>query len=178
MTFGKKASIYNSLASSAIVLLCIDPFILWDVGFQLSYYAVLGIVSAQQYVYNLFYFKNKILNETWKLAAVSLSAQIFTMPVCIYYFHQLPLLFLLSNLIAIPLSTIALWGCIFLVFVSPVHALALYLGKAVTASIWLLNHSVLVINAIPFSLWDGISVTVLETIVLLFCFYFFSLLVY
>jgi competence protein ComEC len=172
-TLGKKASIYNSLALSAFVLLCYDPFILWDVGFQLSYCAVLGIVIAQRYVYSWLYLKNKYLNEIWKLAAVSLSAQIFTMPVCLYYFHQLPLLFLLSNVIAIPLSTVALWGCIFLVFISPLHTAALYIGKAVTFSIWLLNHAVLLINAIPFSLWDGVSITVTETIILYFIFSFF-----
>jgi len=172
-TFDKKASIFNSLASSAFVLLCYDPFMLWDVGFQLSYCAVAGIVIAQKYVYNWFYFSNKILNEIWKLAAVSLSAQIFTLPLCIYYFHQFPLLFLLSNVVAIPLSTIALWGCIFLVFVSPIHVVALYLGKAVTISIWLLNHAVLFINAIPFSLWDGLTISVAETIILYFIVIFF-----
>jgi len=172
-TFGKKASIYNSLASSAFVLLCYDPFMLWDVGFQLSYCAVLGIVIAQKYVFNWFYFSSKLLNEIWKLAAVSLSAQIFTLPVCIYYFHQFPLLFLLSNVVAIPLSTIAFWGCIFLVVISPIHVLALYFGKAVMASIWLLNHAVLFINAIPFSLWDGISITVTETFILYLVIIFF-----
>ncbi|MEO8765897.1 MAG: ComEC/Rec2 family competence protein [Ginsengibacter sp.] len=166
MTINKRASIYNSLASSAFVLLCYDPFMLWDVGFQLSYLAVAGIVIAQRYIYNWFYFRNKILNETWKLAAVSLSAQLFTLPVCIYYFHQLPLMFLLSNVIAIPLSTVALWGCIIVVCVSPIHLPALYLGKAVSISIWLLNHSVFLINAIPFSLWDGIVLSVTGTILL------------
>ncbi|KAA9041842.1 ComEC family competence protein [Ginsengibacter hankyongi] len=172
-TFGKKASIYNSLASSAFVLLCYDPFMLWDVGFQLSYCAVLGIVIAQKYVFNWFYFSSKLLNKIWKLAAVSLTAQIFTLPLCLYYFHQFPLLFLLSNVVAIPLSTIALWGCIFLVAISPIHLLALYFGKAVMASIWLLNHAVIFINAIPFSLWDGISITVTETIILYLIISFF-----
>ena len=173
MAFNKSSSIYNSLASSAFALLCYDPFMLWDVGFQLSYFAVSGIVIAQRYIYDWFYFSNKLLNETWKLAAVSLSAQIFTLPVCIYYFHQLPVMFLLSNIIAIPLSTVALWGCIILVFISPLHVVALYLGKAITVSIWLLNHTVLLINALPFSLWDGISLTVSGTILLYMVFIFF-----
>lgn len=173
MAFNKNSSIYNSLASSAFVLLCYDPFMLWDVGFQLSYLAVLGIVISQRYIYNWFYFSNKLLNETWKLASVSLSAQIFTLPVCIYYFHQLPILFLLSNVIAIPLSTVALWGCIILVFVSPLHLVALYFGKVITASIWLLNHIVLFLNALPFSLWDGISLSVTGTILLYIVFIFF-----
>ena len=169
-SFNKRNSIYNSLAISAFVLLCYDPFMLWDVGFQLSYLAVLGIVISQKYIYQWFYFKNKLLNETWKLASVSLAAQLFTLPICIYYFHQFPLLFLISNMIAIPLSTIALWGCIVIVALSPIPFAALYFGKLVWASIWLLNHSVLVINSIPFSLWDKISVSVTGTILLYFMF--------
>ena len=98
-TFNKNASIFNSLASSAFVLLCYDPFILWDAGFQLSYVAVTGIVISQRYIYNWFYFSNKILNEAWKIGSVSLSAQVFTLPACLYYFHQMPLLFVFSNII-------------------------------------------------------------------------------
>ncbi len=167
-SFDKRNSIYNSLAISAFVLLCYDPFMLWDVGFQLSYLAVLGIVVTQKYIYKWFYFKNKILNAAWELASVSLAAQLFTLPVCIYYFHQFPLLFLLSNLIAIPLSTVALWGCIAVLAFSPVPLVAAYLGKLVWGVVWLLNHSVLVVNAIPFSLWNGLLLSLSETIVLYF----------
>ncbi len=167
-TFKQKTSIYNSMASSAFVLLCINPFLLWDVGFQLSYCAVLGIVIAQRYIYNWFYFRNKLIDKIWKLASVSLSAQIFTLPICLYYFHQLPLLFLLSNVIAIPLATLVLWGCLFLVFVSPIHILAIYWGRFIAGLIWLLNHAVLFINDLPFSLWDRISISATETFILYF----------
>jgi competence protein ComEC len=166
MTFNKRTSIYNSLASSAFLLLCIDPYMLWDVAFQLSYLAVLGIVTAQRYIYNWFYFQNKLLRGIWQLASVSLAAQLFTLPVCLYYFHQLPLLFLLSNLIAIPLATLILWSCIALIVISPLHILAIYLGKIITCIIWCLNHSILYINTLPLSLWDGISITIAETILL------------
>lgn len=165
-SFDKKNSIYNSLAISAFVLLCYDPFMLWDVGFQLSYLAVLGIVIFQKYIYNWFLFKNKFFNWGWKLASISLAAQLLTLPICIYYFHQFPLLFLLSNMIAIPLSTVALWGCIAIVAISPIPFVALYLGKLVWLSIWLLNHSILLINWIPFSLWNGLSVSITATILL------------
>jgi competence protein ComEC len=173
-SFDKRNSIYNSLAVSAFVLLCFDPFMLWDVGFQLSYLAVLGIVIFQKYIYNWFYFKNKILNAGWKLGSVSIAAQLLTLPICIYYFHQFPLLFLLSNMVAIPLSTVALWGCITIVSLSFIPAAALYLGKLVWCSIWLLNHSVLVINSIPFSLWNGLSISVVSTILLYFIFIAFT----
>ena len=169
-SINKRNSIYNSLAISAFILLCYDPFMLWDVGFQLSYLAVLGIAICQKYIYQWFYFKNKILNAGWKLISVSLAAQLFTLPVCIYYFHQFPLLFLVSNMIAIPLSTVILWSCIILIALSPIPLAGLYLGKLVWAFIWLLNHSILVINSIPFSLWKGISISVTDTIILYFIF--------
>ncbi|MGH2648151.1 MAG: ComEC/Rec2 family competence protein, partial [Ginsengibacter sp.] len=173
VTFNKKASIYNSLASSAFVLLCIDPFMLWDVGFQLSYYAVSGIVISQRYIYNWFYFHNKLLRSIWQLVSVSLSAQLFTFPICIYYFHQFPLLFLLSNLVAIPLSTLILWSCLALIVISPLSIVAAYAGKIIYGLIWMLNHCVLFINDLPFSLWDGISISVTDTIILYFTVIFF-----
>lgn len=164
--FNKKSSVYNSLAASAFLLLCFNPFILWDVGFQLSYLAVLGIVVAQKNISNWLYFKNKYAQRAWQLAAVSLSAQLFTFPLCFYYFHQLPLLFLFSNMVAIPLATLALWGCLILLFISPISIAAVYVGKAVYGIIWLLNHTVLFFDSIPFALWQGVSVSVAETILM------------
>ncbi|MDQ2719330.1 MAG: competence protein ComEC family protein [Bacteroidota bacterium] len=164
--FNKNSSIYNSLCCSAFLLLCFDPFILWNVGFQLSYSAVLGIVILQKHIYNWFSFKNKILDYTWNMASVSIAAQVFTIPICFYYFHQLPLLFLLANLIAIPLATIALWGCIGLIILSPVALLSVYFGKLVTVFLWLMNHSVLLINSLPFVLWNDIFISILSTILL------------
>ena len=164
-SLNSRNSIYNSLAVSALVLLCYDPFMLWDVGFQLSYLAVLGIVICQKYIYNWFYFKNKLVNEIWELTSISLAAQVFTLPVCIYYFHQFPLLFLLSNIIAIPLSTLVLFGCIALVVISPISLAAIYLGKVIWAFIWVLDLSILAINSIPFSLWGGLFISVTDTII-------------
>jgi len=173
-SFNKKAFIYNSLAVSAFLLLCYDPFMLWDVGFQLSYLAVLGIVIFQKYFYNWLSLKNKFLDEAWKLASVSLAAQLLTLPVCIYYFHQFPFLFLLSNMIAIPLSTLILWACIAIAILSPISFAALYLGKLAWAAIWLLNHFIVLIDSIPFSLWSGLSLPKSATMVLYLIFILFS----
>ena len=164
--FNKTGLVYNSIAASALFLLCFNPFVLWDVGFQLSYLAVLGIVFAQKPISNWFYFNNKLLQKTWQLAAVSLSAQLFTFPLCLYYFHQLPLLFLLSNLLAIPLATLALCASLILILISPLTLAAFYFAKILYAIIWLLNHSVLFFNSIPYSLWTGISISVIETVLL------------
>jgi len=166
--FDKKGSIYNSIAASAFFLLCFNPFLLWDVGFQLSYLAVLGIVIAQKPIANWIYFKNKFLRRLWQLAAVSLAAQLFTFPLCLFYFHQLPLLFLFSNLIAIPLATAVLCGCLILILISPVTPVATYFAKVVYVIIWSLNHSVLFFDSIPYSLWSGISISKSETLLLYF----------
>ncbi|HUZ57675.1 MAG TPA: ComEC/Rec2 family competence protein [Hanamia sp.] len=170
--FKKRASVYNSLCVSAFALLCFDPFLLWNVGFQLSYLAVLGIVVLQKPVYHWIYTKNKILDLIWKMASVSIAAQMFTVPLCFYYFHQLPLLFLVVNLIAIPLATLALWGCIVLLILSPLGVLPVYFGKLVSGVLWLMNHSVLFISTLPFALWNNVSISVFETILL--CIIFIS----
>lgn len=164
--FQKTSSIYNSLCASAFLLLCIDPYLLWNVGFQLSYLAVLGIVILSKPIYGWLYFKNKIPDYIWKMASVSIAAQVFTIPICFYYFHQLPFLFLVANIIAIPLATVALWGCIALIALSPLDFITVYLGKVLTAILWLMNHSVLLINKVPFALWENVSLSVFDTILL------------
>ncbi|MDP4285355.1 MAG: ComEC/Rec2 family competence protein [Bacteroidota bacterium] len=172
-TINKHGSVYNSLAASAFILLCYNPFLLWDVGFQLSYLAVLGIVIAQPHIANWFYFKNKILQKIWQFAALSVAAQLFTFPVCLYYFHQFPLLFLLTNIFAIPLVMLILPGLLLLVLMAPLPVAALYWGKCIFGLLWLLNQSVLFINSIPFSLWQGFSVSTTEVLLLygiVFCF--------
>lgn len=175
--FNKKSSIYNSLAASAFLLLSFNPFILWDVGFQLSYLAVLGIVIGQKNISNWIYLKNKYAQKIWELAAVSIAAQLFTFPLCFYYFHQLPLLFMFSNMIAIPLATLTLWGCLLLVFISPITIAAFYFGKLLYGIIWLLNSSVLFFDSIPFALWRGVSLSFMETTLLymIVCFSIYGL---
>jgi competence protein ComEC len=159
----KQSSIYNSLAASAFVLLCYNPYFLWAVGFQLSYLAVLSIVIFQKPIYNCFYVKNKWVDKVWQLMAVSIAAQLLTFPVCIYYFHQFPNLFLISNMIAVPLSSFILYAEIVLVVFSWVPFVGHYAGKLVAASVNLMNKIVLWINDLSFAVWDKIPATVLST---------------
>ena len=119
----RNASIYNTLALSALLLLLYNPFWLWDVGFQLSYAAVLSIIIFFKPIYNWFYFQNKMIDAVWKLMAVTLAAQLLTTPFSLYYFHQFPLLFFITNLVAVPLSSAILIGEILLcglAFIPPV----------------------------------------------------------
>jgi competence protein ComEC len=159
----KQASIYNSLAASAFVLLCHNPYYLWAVGFQLSYLAVLGIVIFQKPLYHCFYIKNKWIDKVWQLMTVSTAAQLLTFPVCIYYFHQFPNLFLVSNMIAVPLAGLILYVEIALVGFSSVPFIGTGLAKLVTGLVWLMNKIIVWINDLSFAVWDKIPATVLST---------------
>ncbi|MBA2250736.1 MAG: ComEC family competence protein [Chitinophagaceae bacterium] len=164
--FARRSSIFNSLAASAFILLCYNPYFLWDVGFQLSYLAVAGIVIFQKPVYNWFYLKNKMADKIWKLAAVSLAAQIFTFPVCLFYFHQFPNTFLLTNLIMVPLSSLILFIEIFLVAFAWIPFVATFIGKVTWHLVWLMNRIILFFNNLPYALWKGFSATLTSTIIL------------
>lgn len=110
-TFAKNKNGYNTLAFAAFCQLIYNPFLIWDVGFQLSYISVLGLIYLQPKIYKWIYVKNKWLNKVWELVALSLAAQTVTFPLCIYYFHQFPVYFLLGNLfISIPLILIMILG--------------------------------------------------------------------
>ncbi len=165
----KRTSIYNTLALSAFLLLCYNPYWLWDVGFQLSYSAVLSIIIFMRPIYNLFYIKNKLLDFFWKLNAVTLAAQILTLPVSIYHFHQFPTHFILTNFVAVPLSSLILLGEIFLCVISFIAPVALFVGKILSWLIWLMNSYIEKIEALPFSLWDGLQIN-MPQVVFLFIF--------
>jgi competence protein ComEC len=95
--------------------------------------------------------------------AVSIAAQLLTFPVCIYYFHQFPNLFLISNMIAVPLSGFILYAEIALVVFSGIPFIGTYLGKLVGLSVEFMNKIILWINDISFAVWDKIPATVLST---------------
>ncbi len=165
-SFSKKASIYNNLAASAFLLLCYNPFWLWDVGFQLSYSAVLSIVIFMKPIYNLIYIQNKILDFIWQLTAVTLSAQILTTPISIFHFHQFPNYFLLTNLIAVPLSSIILFGELLLCAVSFIPFIAKFVGIVLYKLIWLLNSFIEHVETMPQSLWNSLQINILQVIFL------------
>jgi competence protein ComEC len=161
--FFKQASIYNSLASSAFLLLCYDPFLLWDVGFQLSYFAVVGIVWLQKPIQNLYYTKNKVIQYLWEMCSITIAAQILTLPICIYYFHQIPTTFLFTNLICVPLSTAILFAEIALVICATIPPLATLIGKFIYVLTWCMNALIGFFNNLPLSLLDKIHATAYTT---------------
>lgn len=149
-------NIYNTLAASAFLLLCYDPWLLLDAGFQLSYLAVLSIVICYKPLYSIWLVKHKWLNKVWEAVALTLAAQLFTIPVCLYYFHQFPNWFLPANLLIVTLSTIILYGLIALLAVSPWPALAHYVGAGVKYLTAAMNRLVVFIEHLPYAVTGNI----------------------
>lgn len=164
--FDQKISIYNSLAASAFFLLCWDPALIWDIGFQLSYLALVGIVIFYPFIYKKIYFKNKILDWTWNITAVSVAAQLITFPLSLYYFHQFPVYFWLSGIIVIPISTVALYVGIALLAFSWVPGLNFFLGFLLWLSLALMNSIIFLIEALPFAVISGYWIENWEMILL------------
>ncbi len=157
--FNRNAPIYNNLSASACLLLCYNPFNLWDVGFQLSYAAVLGIVlfqpAIQQLLIRIVPFK-----KIAQLMAVTLAAQIFTTPISWYHFHQFPVYFLIANLWVVPLSGFLLYGLMALVLVYPFPVLAKVLGRVLSRGIEWMNVGITAMDQWPHAVWGGIQMNI------------------
>jgi len=162
----RKTNTYNTLAVSAFILLLLNPLILFNVGFQLSYCAVFSIVFFQPRFASLYKPKNKVIKYAWDLLTVSLAAQLGTTPISIFYFNQFPSYFLLSNFIVVPAAAIILYlgmlffAVSFIPYVSDAIALCL---KYITLA---LNHSVKTIESLPGSVVENIMVSLLAVVLL------------
>ncbi len=155
----RKTLIYNTLAATAFLLLLLNPAWLYFVGFQLSFFAVLGIVFLQKRIYSWWTVRNKFIDYLWQLTAVALSAQILTMPLGLYYFHQFPTYFWLSNWLVIPLATVLLGGGLLLLALSPLPMVAGYLGKLLHWLIYWQNKLIVGIDQLPAAVWSGWSLS-------------------
>ena len=167
---------YNLIAGSAFFLLIINPAYLFDIGFQLSYLAVLGIIYFYDAIYRLIYFKNKIADQIWMLIAVSIAAQLSTLPISLYYFHQFPNYFLLANLIAIPLSSIALYLGIAILALNPIPMISKYIGLILSKCIALMGYILHKISILPYALSyfyqiDSAAACLLMALLLCYSFY-------
>ena len=162
----RKSSIYNTLAFSAFILLCYNPFWLWDAGFQLSYAAVLSIIVFYRKIYTLLDIKNRLLDFFWKINSVTLAAQVLTIPLGIYHFHQFPNYFLLTNFLLVPLSGLVLTGELSLCLLSFYPPLAGPPGNLLSKLLHFMNIWVERINTLPFSVWESLYLSQVQTLLL------------
>lgn len=152
----RKGFTLNSIAASAFILLLINPNNLFSIGFQLSYVAVVGIVLLQKPLSNGLFVSNQFLGKVWDITAVSLAAQISTMPFTIYYFNQFTLYFWLSNLLMTPLSFFVILSGMFLLLFSWVPGLNVLLGKIVWYGLHWMNAVAAGVEGLSLSLIKGL----------------------
>lgn len=96
-----KSHVFNTLAAAAIIMLTWNPGQLFQVGFQLSFTAIIGIVAFTNHLDRLIYWPYKLLRVAWSAMAASTGAQLGTLPLSLYYFGQFPAYFLLSGTVVI-----------------------------------------------------------------------------
>lgn len=165
-SFRQPANIYNSIAGSALLLLAFNPYLISDVGFQLSYMAVLGIVSMYPLIYRAWKPKFYLTDKIWSLLAVSLAAQIATFPLGIYYFNQFPNYFLLTNIVAVPLATLIIYAGIAVLITSFIPLISELLAQLLVLLLKALNYSVSFIESLPASVSDGLYIDFPHLIIL------------
>jgi len=163
----RKVPSINFLLASAFFLLLIQPHLLWEVGFQLSYAAVLGILLFYKPIRNWWQPKNFILQKSWEIMCVSLAAQLFTFPIALYYFHQVPTLFLFTNILAIPAVTFIIYGEVLLVLCAFAPPLAKLIGLAVTYMIQALNAFIHYTSQLSFVSIQNIHINRIQCLLLL-----------
>ena len=173
----RKGFIINSIAASAFVLLCVNPYNLFEIGFLLSYAAVVGIVVLQKPIYHLLYVKNKLLDRAWEITAVALAAQVATIPFTLFYFHQFTTYFWLSNLFMTPISFLVIISGMVLLLVSWVPYVNVLVGYLVWGTVYVMNAFVSWVEHLPMSIVKGLYISDFEFFLLILAFVLLLLMV-
>ncbi|MCX7744616.1 MAG: competence protein ComEC family protein [Flavobacteriales bacterium] len=172
-TLSYKSNIYNTIFLSAFILLIVNPMNLFDVGFQLSYLAVLGIVfffpAMNQWITSKYW----IVNQIWALTCVSLSAQIATTPISLYHFGQFPTSFLIANLVVVPLAGIIIYIGIAAVIFTGIPLLGNITSAIFKFLITFMHQLIQVIEDIPYAYAENLTINAFQCLLLyagLICF--------
>lgn len=108
--FGRKNFSMHALFIAAFFMLLVNPFSLFDIGFQLSFMSVLSILYLQPRVSALAKVENKYIKNIWQMLTLSLVAQLATFPICLYYFGTFPTYFFIANLVIVPLVSLIMYA--------------------------------------------------------------------
>jgi len=156
--------------------LLINPLLIYDIGFQLSYLAVLGILLMYQRISNLILIRNKWLRKLWEGTAIGISAQIFTVPITLFQFHQFPNYFMISNIGIMMFAGVLLTIGILFFFFKGIGGLQSILLLALGFGISMMLFFVQFVESIPGAVATGFAPTVSTVIamyllILLFLFF-------
>lgn len=159
---GKKGSLYNTLGCTAFFILFFSPSMLMNVGFELSFLSVMGIAYFHPKILAFWQTENKITKWIWEITCISVSAQLATLPLCLYYFNQYPVYSLVSNLWAVPLSSAVLYVGIVFYLGSFSFFVKVWVGTLLKGIVWALNKSMSLVLYLPNPVSKTIYFSVLE----------------
>lgn len=163
---GKNYNSINSLFFTAFVLMLVDPFTLFDIGFQLSFLAMLGIFLLYKPIEQLVYIENKWLRKVWQGTAIGFGAQLLTTPLSLYYFHQFPNYFVLTNIGLMASSGLILGTGIFLFCFNWLKPIAKLTGFVLSVIIWISLSFIEWVEGLPGAVAYGYEVPILLVLIL------------
>ena len=177
MYLNRPTNSFNIIALSMFFILLVKPLMLFQVGFQMSYGAVFAIVWIYPKLQRFWFPDNMIVRKIWQLLSVSVAAQLGVLPISLYYFHQFPALFFVSNLLIIPFLGLILGLGIFVILLSTLDQLPVFLAQFYNWIIAMMNSIVgwvgqqegFIIKDIPFDAFQmAVSyVTIVAAIIFL-----------
>lgn len=158
MHLNRPTNSFNIIALSMLFILLIKPLFLFQVGFQMSYDAVFAIVWVYPKLQKFWFPENLVVRKTWQLLSVSVAAQLGVLPISLFYFHQFPALFFISNLLIIPFLGLILGMGILIITLSLVNQLPEFLvviynwviGTMNAVVNWVAKQEGFIIKDIPF----------------------------
>lgn len=174
MSIGRKSSIYNTVAASAFFMLLCRPSYLFDVSFQLSFAAVLSIVFFQPKIYSMVSFSGWLPEKLWSLFSVSLAAQIATLPISLFYFHQFANYFWLSGFVVVPLSAVIIYLAIFLMVLPELSLVGELVSDVLNVVLKVMNVSVRIIESMPFATISDVGFGKMDVLLVFLVIFLFS----
>lgn len=159
---GRQSFSLNTLALTAWLMLLVRPVWLFDVGFQLSFAAVLSILLFQPFLYRLCPVRHRAGTYLWGLVSVSVAAQLGTAPLVLFYFSRFSTHFLLTNLLVVPLVTLILYAAVVLLLLTPMSSLQAVAAVGLEKMLRMLNLLVRWVEQLPYASVDGIWLYPLE----------------
>lgn len=161
MCLKRETNIFHTLLFSLLLILVVSPSFLFDVGFQLSYVSLFFIVWLQPLFKQIWRPNNKIKNYFWDILTVSFAAQIGAFPLSIYYFHQFPGLFFLTNLVILPGVGLIMGLGVFVMIVAVFSPVWIVLSKTLEYLVFAMNWTIgkiaaleqFIIQDIPLNIW-------------------------
>lgn len=153
----QRHSIYYALITSIGVILLFEPYYIFDVGFQLSYISLFFIIWLQPLLASLWKTKSKAKKFIWDIITVSVAAQVGTLPLCLYYFHQFSGLFLIGNLFVIPYLYLVMAVGVFSIVLIGLNCFCSFFAVILSFLVWFLNLIIHKIAQIDFLIFSHIS---------------------